>query len=78
MTTVAHVVGNLHVAARLIAPERDWAWLACLTARLAARAEPLNRFDHLVPGWQTQKLDVNSGSGGGTRTPDTRIMIPLL
>ena len=58
MTTVAHVVGNLHVAARLIAPERDWSWLACLTARLAARAEPLNRFDRLVPGWQTLDLGI--------------------
>ena len=33
MTTVAHVVSNLHFAA----PERDWSWLACLTAHLAAR-----------------------------------------
>ena len=58
MTTVAHVVGNLDVAARLIAPERDWSWLACLTARLEARAEPLNRFDRLVPGWQTLDLGI--------------------
>lgn len=58
MTTVAHVVGNLHVAARLIAPERDWSWLACLTAHIAARAEPLNRFGRLVPGWQTLDLGI--------------------
>ena len=38
MTTVAHVVGNLHVAARLIAPERDWSWLACL--KLASQPAP--------------------------------------
>ena len=52
-TTVAHVVDNLHYAARLIAPDRDWSWLASLKARLAARARPEDRFDRLVPPWQT-------------------------
>jgi integrase/recombinase XerD len=57
-TTVAHVVDNLHYAARLIAPNRDWSRLASLDARLAARAEPQDRFDRLVPGWQTLNLGI--------------------
>jgi integrase len=52
-TTVAIVIDNLCCAARLIAPERDWRWLASLKARLAARAKPEDRFDRLVPPWQT-------------------------
>jgi integrase/recombinase XerD len=48
-TTVAHVVHNLCYAARLIAPERDWEWLASIAARLAALARPQDRFDRLVP-----------------------------
>ena len=52
-TTVAIVIDNLCYAARLIAPERDWRWLASLKARLAARAKPEDRFDRLVPPWQT-------------------------
>ncbi len=52
-TTVAIVIDNLCYAARLIAPERDWRWLVSLKARLAARAKPEDRFDRLVPPWQT-------------------------
>jgi len=52
-TTVAIVIDNLGYAARLIAPERDWRWLVSLKARLAARAKPEDRFDRLVPPWQT-------------------------
>jgi hypothetical protein len=48
-TTVAHVVHNLCYAARLIAPERDWEWLASIAARLASLARPQDRFDRLVP-----------------------------
>ena len=48
-TSVAIVVDNLCYAARLIAPERDWRWLASIKARLAARAKPEDRFDRLVP-----------------------------
>ena len=51
-TTVAHIVANLCYAARLIAPERDWRWLAELKAWLAALARPEDRFDRLVPPWQ--------------------------
>ena len=53
LTTVATNIDNLHYAARLIAPERDWRWLASLKARLAARAMPEDRFNRLVPPWQT-------------------------
>ena len=52
-TTIAIVIDNLYYAARLIAPERDWRWLASLKAHLAARAKPEDRFDRLVPPWQT-------------------------
>ena len=57
-TTVAHTVDNLHYAARLIDPDRDWTWLASLDAGLAARAEPGDRFNHLVPAWQTLSLGI--------------------
>ena len=57
-TTVAINIDNLHYAARLIAPERDWRWLASLKARLAARAVPEDRFDRLVPPWQTFDLGI--------------------
>jgi len=49
-TSVANVVDNLFYAARLIAPERDWRWLASIKRRVAARAKPEDRFDLLVPG----------------------------
>ena len=52
-TTVAHIVNNLCYAARLIAPTTDWRWLVSIKGRLAARAQPENRFDRLVPPWQT-------------------------
>jgi integrase len=57
-TTVAHAVANLHYAARLIAPDGDWSWLASLKARLAARAKPKDRFGQLVPGWRTLDLGI--------------------
>jgi hypothetical protein len=57
-TTVAHVVDNLHYAARLIAPDRDWSWLASLKTRLAARATPIDRFSQLVPAWHTLDLGI--------------------
>jgi hypothetical protein len=52
-TTVSIVIDNVYYAARLIAPERDWRWLVSLQSRLAARAKPDDRFDRLVPPWQT-------------------------
>jgi hypothetical protein len=32
----------------------------------------------LMKGRKMRNLSMITGSGGGTRTPDTRIMIPLL
>jgi integrase len=57
-TTVANVVANLHYAARLIAPDSDWSWLASLKTRLAARATPIDRFSQLVPPWHTLDLGI--------------------
>jgi integrase/recombinase XerD len=55
-TTVAIEIANLYAAARLIAPEADWRWLASVRSRLTARAEPENRLHRLVPGWETLDL----------------------
>src|SRR5262245_43722833 len=57
-TTVAHVIDNLCYAARLIDPKNDWRWLASIKRRLAARAKPEDRFDRLVPPWQTFDLGI--------------------
>lgn len=50
-TTLAIYIDDLHYAARLIAPDRDWDWLRALKSRLQARAKPEDRFDRLVPPW---------------------------
>jgi hypothetical protein len=47
-TSVAIVIDNLCYAARLIAPERDWLWLASIKRRLRAQAKPIDRFNRLV------------------------------
>jgi integrase/recombinase XerD len=52
-TTVAMSVAHLYAAARLIAPELDWRWLASIRRRLATRAKPEDRYNRLVPGWHT-------------------------
>ena len=52
-TSVVNVVDNLCYAARLIAPERDWQWLATVKRRLVADAYAEDRFDRLVPPWLT-------------------------
>lgn len=57
-TTVVIVIDNLCYAARLLAPEHDWGWLASLKTRLAARAQPEDRFARLVPPWQTFDLGI--------------------
>ena len=57
-TSVANVVDNLCYAARLIALDRDWRWLASIKRRLAARARPEDRFDRLVPPWHTLDLGI--------------------
>jgi integrase/recombinase XerD len=57
-TTVAIYVADLYTAARLIAPTSDWRWLASVKAHLAARAEPEDRFNQLVPPWHTLDLGI--------------------
>jgi len=57
-TTIALSIANLYAAARLIAPEGDWAWLAALRTRHTAKAKRENRLDRLVPGWQTLDLGI--------------------
>jgi integrase len=57
-TTVAMTVAHIYAAARLIAPERDWRWLASLKARFASRCSPEDRFDRLVPPWHTLDLGI--------------------
>jgi hypothetical protein len=52
-TSVAITVGRLYAAARLIAPTAEWAWLRSVKSRLEGLARPQNRFDRLVPPWQT-------------------------
>ncbi len=57
-TTAAIEIANLYAAARLVAPEGDWGWLAAVKSRLAARAKPENQLDRLVPAWQTLDLGI--------------------
>ena len=52
-SSVAAACDRLYAAARLIAPKTDWAWLRLIKARLAFWALPQDRFDRLVPPWQT-------------------------
>jgi integrase/recombinase XerD len=52
-TSVAIIIDNLCYAASLIAPERDWEWLASIKRRLVARATPGDRFSRLVAPSQT-------------------------
>jgi integrase/recombinase XerD len=57
-TTVARNLLDLCYAARLIAPDANWEWLAAIGARVAARGAPQNRFHRLVPGWHTLDLGI--------------------
>jgi integrase/recombinase XerD len=52
-SSVALAANRLYAAARLIAPTAEWAWLKSIKARLASRALSQDRFDRLVPPWQT-------------------------
>jgi hypothetical protein len=52
-SSVAIAGAHLYAAARLIAPSTDWAWLRSIKSRLAFRASREDRFDRLVPPWQT-------------------------
>jgi integrase/recombinase XerD len=68
-SSVAVACDRLYAAARLIAPTADWSWLRSIKARLAARAMPQDRFDRLVPPWQT--LDF------GIELMDTALALPI-
>jgi integrase/recombinase XerD len=57
-SSVAIAVGQLYAAIRLIAPTTAWAWLRSVKARLASRAQPEDRFDRLVPPWQTLNFGI--------------------
>lgn len=56
--SVAIAIDNLYYAARLIAPARDWGWLAAVKGRLQARARPQDRFSNLVPPRDTLDLGI--------------------
>ncbi len=58
-TTTAIAVHGLYLAARLLAPQEDWTWLRELRSALAARAQPQDRFERLVPPWQVLDLGLN-------------------
>jgi len=57
-TSVVVAIDNLCYAARLIAQTHDWSWLTAVESRLAARACPEDRFDRLVPPWQTLNFGI--------------------
>jgi integrase/recombinase XerD len=57
-SSVAAAATRLYAAARLIAPTTDWTWLKSIKARLASRALPQDRFDRLVPPWQTLNFGI--------------------
>jgi len=50
--TVFNYLRNLHYAARLIAPARDWSWFHPLERGFAKRVRPIDRYDRLVPAWE--------------------------
>jgi integrase/recombinase XerD len=67
-SSIAIVGALLCAAARLIAPTTDWAWLRSIKSRLASQARSEDRFDRLVPPWQT--LDF------GIELMDTALTLP--
>jgi hypothetical protein len=76
-SSVAMAIASLYAAARLIAPSADWRWLASLRSRLAARARPENRFDRLVPAWQTLDLGLKLMEQAKTLPDNSRRGIDL-
>jgi integrase/recombinase XerD len=57
-TSVAIAAHLLYIAAKLIAPTTDWAWLGSIRSRLNHRAWPEDRFDRLVPPLQTLNFGI--------------------
>jgi integrase len=76
-TSVGMAAQNLCYAARLIAPERDWEWLARTRTRLLAQANPLDRFDRLVPGRQTLDLGIELMDEAMTQPTSSRKVAEL-
>jgi hypothetical protein len=86
-TTTAVAVHGLYLAARLLAPRRDWTWLRNLRTALAARSRPEDRFERLVPPWQIfdlglDMMEQNSSAGawtpGGLRQYRDGLLLALL
>jgi integrase/recombinase XerD len=57
-SSVAILADRLCTAARLIAPTTEWTWLRSIKSRLASRAWSEDRFDRLVPPWQTLNFGI--------------------
>src|SRR5262249_49229288 len=57
-TSAAMVIGHVYTGARLIAPKAEWTWLRSVKSRLVCRAQPLDRFDRLVPPLQTLNFGI--------------------
>jgi len=57
-TSILAVIDKLHLGARLIAPSQDWSWLKNIVRGLEAHAIPNDRFERLVPPWQTFDLGI--------------------
>jgi integrase len=57
-TSVAMTVTQLYNGACIIAPHPDLGWLKALKRRLHARAQPQDRFERLVPAYQTLDLGI--------------------
>lgn len=70
-TTVATTIAGLLHAAQIIAPEYDWTWLRSVLRGLQARATPEDRFDRLVPGFQTLELGFTLMDEAGQRARKT-------
>lgn len=58
-SSVHNYLGGLLWMARLIDPAVDWNWLMRIRSRVAAGIETRDRFDRLVPPWET--LDLGLG-----------------
>ena len=68
-TSVSINIDDLHYAARLVAPGRDWGWLRALKSRLAVRVRRQDRFQRLVPPWQLLDLGIEL-MDSAVSTPD--------
>jgi integrase len=67
-TSILATIERLHHAARLIDPDGGWTWLKAIIQGLSARAEPIDRFDRLVPPWQTFDLGIELMDSASTFT----------